>query len=182
MATNNKPNTSSENKSAADTEKEAANAADKQATAEAPKEESVTMTKEHYDALMKAVASVDELKRKIEFVSDKARMERWDATQTKGKSILPVAGISFIDGKPIVGWRTIMNEADFRNNIYYEKQIIEVAYEDQSLQKMDYIDFVRSRRKVSGEVIKKTQVEGDDIWTIRLPDGKEVSTSVTFLN
>lgn len=142
-------------------------------------DDSIVMTKTEYETLM---ASIAEMQKKVEYVSDKARLERWDAKQNTGKSLLPVAGITTIDGKYILGWKTVSNEAEFRNNLYIERQVIEVAFDDQTFQKMDYVDFVRHKVKVSGEVIEKKTVGGEEYWTIRLPDGAEKILGVQFIN
>lgn len=141
----------------------------------------VTMTKEQYDTLME---SMKKLQDKVDYVADKSRLERFNAAQTTNKNMLPIAGVSFIDGKPIVGWRTVMNEAEFKGSLYIEKQVTELTFEDNSVVKMDLLEFYRQRRKESGEVVAKSNLAGveDEIWTIRLADGREVTLAKTFVN
>lgn len=150
---------------------------------EIKKDETVTLTKEQYDSLLE---KMETLQKQMNFVSDKARTERWQASQTTGKSLLPTAGVSKLDGKYIVGWRTIANEAEMRGNIYYENQIIEVTYKDGEAKKMNLIEFYRHKTKVSGEIIKRTKEDFEgaekDILVIRMPDGEEITIDKTFIN
>lgn len=145
--------------------------------------ETISMTKEQYDALMDKMGKMQD---QINYVADKSRTERWEAQQNTGKSLLPVAGVSFLDGKPIVGWMTVANEAEMRGNIYHERQITELTFLDGSKQKMDLVEFYRHKSKVSGEVIsKKKETSGNieaEVWTIKLPDGQEITLDKTFIN
>lgn len=148
-----------------------------QAKTEAPK--MVMMTQEEYAALL---TRMDQLAEKVNYVADKDRVARYDAINKTKTAELPIAGISVIDGRNIIGWKTVFNEAEFRNGQYYENQVIEVMFEDGSKMKLNLVEFYRHRTKVSGEVVKKTQQESGEVWTIRLPDGKEVELGLEFIN
>lgn len=145
------------------------------------KKESVSLTKEQYDNLMERMS---DLQKKVDYVADKDRLERFDAVKNAGKNVLPTVKISTIDDKIVVGWRTISNEAEFRNGIYFERQITEVTFEDQTTQKMDLVEFYRQKKTIPAEITKRS-VDGishNEVLTVRLADGRELNIGLTYVN
>jgi hypothetical protein len=146
---------------------------DKEATPE-----TVTMTKEQYEKMMKTMS---DFATKLDAVADKNRLEQFKE-RNKDNSILPTAGISKVDGKYVIGWKLVSNEAEFRDGKYKELQIVELMYQDGTKQKMDLLDFYRNKVKVSCEITSKSDVDGEKEYTLRTPEGEELSLSIKFLN
>jgi hypothetical protein len=146
-----------------------------------PEAVTVTMSAEEYQTL---IAKITDLSAKVDSVSDKDRLDRFEAKQRIGKTVLPIAGVSSIDGAIIVGWRTVTNEAEFRNGIYFENQIIEVTFRDGSVKKMEYREFSRNKQKISGEIVaRQKDIETDkELITIKFPDGDKVTVGIEFIN
>ena len=145
-----------------------------------PKKETVVVEKDTLNALM---AQIEDLTKKVNAVSDKGRLEKWDAKENAGKSILPTVKINMLDGQKIIGWRTITNEAEDRNGVYYENQVIEVMYQDQSVKKMHTVEFYRYKQQITGEVVSQTIDEnGEKIVKVRLADGEELSINIKYVN
>lgn len=140
--------------------------------------ETVTMTKEQYDTMMKTMS---DFATKLDAVADKNRLDQYKEKNKDG-SILPTAGISKIDDKYVIGWKLISNEAEFRDGKYRELQIVELMYQDGEKQKMDLLDFYRGKVKVSCEITSKTETDGEKFYTLKTPEGEELSLAVKFLN
>ena len=47
---------------------------------------------------------------------------------------------------------------------------------------MDLLDFYRGKVKVSCEITSKTETDGEKFYTLKTPEGEELSLAVKFLN
>jgi len=141
--------------------------------------------------------SLAELKKEIEFlkeqnqslnelllqVADKKQLAIY--YQRHQQKVPPVVKLRTIDGKVIIGWRTIKDEVyqDPVTMRWTEKQIIEVIFEDGKTQQLALMDYVRLYRHIEAKVISTlTDIDGKIAFKVQTNDGREYVIGAEFVN
>ena len=150
-----------------------------------PVEDTITLPKSEFDSVLKKIKDIEEKNDMLESVADKGRVARWQAQHRDFKE--KIVKISTIEGKVVTGWRMIKDEVGKNPNtgLWFEKQIIELHFIDNTKKEYDYADFTRLTHKIKGKVIrdnKFTDADGmHEMLTIDV-DGKEIDIDVRFIN
>ena len=142
---------------------------------EKPKD-TITIPKDTFDRMVK---DIDMLKS----TADSKRMAVYQ-TRHKGEQV-PVVNLREMNGKVIMGWRTVKNDVHFNTakRVWVEDQTIELLFEDGSSDTVSYKDFVNNYQSVSCEQIGSSEEGGDVALKLRRKDnGKEYLVGVKYVN
>ena len=119
----------------------------------------------------------------LKTVADKSRMNKW-MNDNKGEQY-PVVCLRELNGKIIMGWRSIKNEVfqNTRTKGWEENQVIEVIYEDKSTEQMPLKLYVENYRSIACKQIGKMEEGGEVILKlVRKDNDVEYSIDVRFVN
>lgn len=131
--------------------------------------------------LQKTIEDLKKNQDKLMAVADKNRLALYD--QRSQTEIIKTAKMSFLDGKPIVAWKTIKDEVYISQGVYHETQIVELTFDDGTTTQMSLIDSARKMQKQPGEIVSRTRDnEGNEIVRLLLRDGREFNLDIKFLN
>lgn len=120
---------------------------------------------------------------RLEAAASKAGLANWDNKHKAkpGKAV----NVRTFEGKVILGWRTVSNlvEKNPDTKVWTENQIIELIFEDDTTIQIPYITWVNRYAFLAAEVKATTVLEDETIvYTLKLPDGREVKLGQTFVN
>jgi hypothetical protein len=94
--------------------------------------------------------------------------------------------ISTHDGKVVVGWEKVIDTVEKQNNIWVEKQIYRMIFEDGTSIDMPYEEFHRKlqERKIVCDVLSRTvDSDGHEIVKLKRQDnGKTLELDIVFVN
>lgn len=153
---------------------------------EQPKKKMVEIEADDLKAILARLDNVEKDNEMLKYASDKGRLAKYEIMNQK--DIIRTAKISFLkDNKgkqqAVVAWRTVQDDVYLdAHGIYHEDQVIEVTLEDDSKNKLRYIDFARLVEKKEGEIIKKKQTKDGEVFKIQMKDGKEYDLDIKFIN
>jgi len=139
------------------------------------KKETITIEKDTLDKIMQRME-------RLEASADKARLENFDSKQKK--KIGKIVRLRAIDGKIIVGWRTLKDVVEKTpRGVWKEDQQIEVTYEDETTEKFEYVIFIRRYESLLMDVKKEVENEDGSVTFIgETSDGKKHEIKDTFVN
>jgi hypothetical protein len=117
-------------------------------------------------------------------VADKKQLALY--YQRNKDKVPPVVKLRTIDGKVIVGWRTLVDKVD-QDPVtlrWREKQTIEVLYEDGSSQQFALMDYVKLYKHIEADVIStiNDSETGKVVLKTRTRDGREYVIGVEYVN
>jgi len=148
-------------------------------------EDTITIPKSEFDSVLEKIKKMEEGQKMLENVADKGRLARWQSQHRDFKE--KVVRVTIVEGKIVTGWKMIKDEVGKNPNtgLWFEKQIIELHFIDDTIKEYDYADFNRMSQKVPGTVVrdnKFTDADGvHEVLTIDI-DGKEIDIDVRFIN
>lgn len=148
-------------------------------------EDTVTIPKSEFDAVLDKIKGIEEDNKMLKSVADKGRLARWQAQHRDFKE--KIIKVTTIEGKMVNGWKMIKDEVGKNPNtgLWFEKQIIELHFTDDTTREYDYADYTRLTQKVEGKVIrdnKFTDADGiHEMLTVDI-DGKELDIDIRFIN
>lgn len=118
----------------------------------------------------------------LESVADKSRVATFLAKNSRGELIRTASAWKW-KGKFVVATVTEKNESyvDMYGRQVVD-QILKVVFDDSTETEYSYANFMKERELVSGEVIKRASEESGDFWTLKFPDGKQMTFNLLFLN
>jgi hypothetical protein len=106
--------------------------------------------------------------------------------QKHQQKIPPVVKLRVIDGKVIIGWRTLKDEVyqDPVSMRWYEKQIIEVVFEDGTTKQYALMDYVRLYQHIEAKVVSTltNSEDGKISFKVQTDDGREYVIGAEFIN
>jgi len=147
------------------------------------------------EILRKLVDTVESQKQDIDDLkqaADIGRLNRIQAARNQGK-LVKSAKVNTWEGKIVVGWFKVKDDVFFDEaGKLHEDQQIKLVVLDKNEEgdeapietsAMSYRTFSRICQKVEGEVIKESKNQDGQIeFTVHLPDGREVTLPIKFLN
>ncbi len=174
-----------ENKEELNKKEDDANTTTGSATSQAskPKVETIMVNKKVLDQILAKQESQDKEIEMLREVADKSRLYWWE--EKNKKPTTKVVRLTVIEGKIVVGWKTIIDEVfQDTNGIFHEKQVIEIYFEDGTKKSLNYIDFTRLTNKIEVELIKrmKDEEQGTESVTVKTKEGKEYTIGIEFIN
>lgn len=137
------------------------------------------------NAIMGKIKELEESRDMLLQIADKKQLGNY-YQRHKGKIPTRVM-LRTIDDKVILGWRTIQDEVykDPETMRWYEKQRIEVLYEDGKGQEFHLSDYVRKYKQVEAEVRSKITDEETGsvaLKVVRRDNGKEYTIGIAYVN
>jgi len=137
--------------------------------------------KEQIDKLQKSNESLNDL---LLQVADKKQLALY--YQRNKEQIPPEVKLRVIDGKVVIGWRTVKDDVykDPVSMKWVEKQIIEVIFEDGHTKQLAYLDFVRMYQHKKAKVVSTltNSTDGKIALKVQTDDGKEYTLGVEYVN
>lgn len=149
----------------------------KEKTKEEPKKDTVEVSKGLLESLQKKIDMLEQ-------VADKKSLALY---YSRNKAELPkIVRLRMMDGKVIVGWRTVKDEVyeDSVTRRWKEIQIIQLLYEDGETEEMSLTDFVRKYTHISAKVLS-TSVDsetGQEALKVETDTGKIYEIGVQYVN
>lgn len=174
---------------------EAAVAQEATTSASAPTEsaEKVEVKRDTLEALLARVETLEKASQEkdnkismLESVADVNRIARWESQN--GKRIVPKARVTFWEGQPVVGWKTVKDEVRLVGNQVIANQVIKIYTQDPEGNvkeaDLDYVQFQRSCQSSTGEVVSKEDSveDGNTYYSIVMPDGRKIRLDIRFIN
>ncbi len=152
---------------------------------EKPKEETVTLSKTQLDSILQQMEEMKKTNSMLMEISDKKALGRY---YSKNQKALPsVIRLRTIDGKLVVGWRSISNAV--RQNpltaVWSEDQRTEIIFEDGTRKEMTMTGFEQD--KVMIETTKIGEIRNEETGQLALKlrrhdNNQEVVIAVEFVN
>ncbi len=142
-----------------------------------------------------AMKMITDLQDQVKVLTEAADKGRIDHIQNKKKKkISPIVRVSFYNDKLVVAWRMALDEV-YRDGegVWHETQIVEITLDDESKEKLSYIDFHRLLKKKDAEIVERKAAEDPNtpdgvsavIETFKvkiLETGKVVTLDGSFIN
>lgn len=123
----------------------------------------------------------------LKTVSDKGRLAKYEEKQ-RG-SLVTKARVAFWEGVPVLGWTKEVDAVGFtQDGRLTVNQKIRVFLDKLGADKkpesvvVEYLYWVQNTQTTEGEVVAKTETDTGRYWKIRLPDGREVTLDIRFIN
>jgi hypothetical protein len=165
--------------------KEQTNKEKEEKQSEAPEEETVVVSKKQLTDILNKLE-------RLEFATDKGRLEHYDNAQ-KPKELTRVRLNVYEDSvsgspKVVMAWKMIINESGYDTvRGYYERQIIQLTFDDGNTVEIPYTDFTlgKRRKQQQAEILSRSKDEntGFEIFKVRrVDDGKEFEVDSRFIN
>lgn len=147
--------------------------------------ETITVPKMDFEKLVSNVGDLVKDNKMLKSVADKGRLARWESQNRDFKE--KVAKVSTMDGLIVTGWRMVIDEVGKNPNtgLWFEKQIIELHFENDTKKEYNYSEFTRLNQKITGKVIRDNKfTDADGIHEVLTLDieGKEIDIDVRFVN
>ena len=150
-----------------------------------PKDDMVILTREE---LQEMKDSMKALRKEQSVLMQTADKKALALHYQRNKEELPKeVTLRTINGKVIIGWRSMVDEGSFKDsksNNWGEKQVIEVLFEDAETSMMALVDFYRQYRNVVCRVSGESYDENQNLMlkVVRLDNDKEYEVGVQFVN
>ena len=115
-------------------------------------------------------------------VADQTRLGQYYEKHREEKPSRVFLGV--FENKTIVKWRTAIDEVIKDSNAKWsEKQVMELTFDDETTQMVDYRTFVWRTTRVYGEVSsREVKADGSITFNITLEDGRKLSIDSRFVN
>ena len=137
--------------------------------------------KKEIDALKEQNQSLNEL---LLQVADKKQLAIY--YQRHQAKVPPIVKLRTIEGKVIVGWRTVKDDVyqDSQTMRWVEKQIIEIIFEDGKTQQLALMDYVRLYRHIEAKVMSTltNTADGKIAFKVQAENGKEYTVGAEYVN
>ena len=146
-------------------------------------EEMVQIPKAAWEKITEKIATLEETQDVLREAADKGRLDRIERARSQGKLIKTVH-ISTLNGKKVVGWRTIKNTLDYDNRgVPHEEQIVEILYADKSKEEMRMVTRARNTVFVKAEVVEESKdQDGRVSYVVQFEDGEKLKIAEIFVN
>lgn len=142
----------------------------------------VTMSKEAFDALMERLKSVEDTQNLQLTILNKNDSNKIDEMRRAGKLVKSVK-VRKIDGKWIIGWKTLENDVFMQEGRLIERQTLEVFFKDETKKVMNLREWAVTPAFVSCEVTAENKdAEGNLTFKVRSPEGEEFDIGLSFVN
>ena len=119
----------------------------------------------------------------LEQVADKKSLAQF---YSRNKEALPsIVRLRLMNGKVIVGWRTVKDEVyeDPITRKWKEIQIIQLMYEDGKTEEVALMDFVRKYTHMPTKVLSTTtDSAGKEVLKVETDSGKIYTIGVQYIN
>lgn len=154
---------------------------------EEKKVENVTEEKASEKMVYVPKAEFDELKEMVQQIADKNRLDRFN--ESRKKNVRPIYKLSTIEGKIVVGWKTIKDDVsvDPISGRVIAHQIYQFILEDKSTVEVNgYNNFANAQysAQIEAEGLSK-KIDGDSGNTfleLETKDGRKVEINEKFVN
>lgn len=140
------------------------------------------MTKEQFDAIMSRVNTLEEearLRAQADDVHTKGRIEE---LRRQGKLMLNMK-LRSVDGKLVVGWRTLQDDVYFADGKLIEVQKVEIWFQDGEKKELTMRQWATMATYVQCEVLaQSTDADGNKFVKVQTPQGETLDINVNFVN
>lgn len=123
----------------------------------------------------------------LKSISDKGRLARYESKDNQ--NLIRRAKVSFWEGSPVLAWDKVTDEVGFRDGRLQVNQVIRLFLDelDEETQKprtvdLNYLYWAQNVDTQAGEVIEKSESNGNQYWTIQLEDGRKIKLDIRFIN
>lgn len=142
----------------------------------------VTLSSEAFNALMERISSLEETTKVMYDVQDKKALNKIDQMRRDGKLVKDIK-LRVLDGKVVVGWKTLHDEVYFADGKLIENQKVELYLEDKTTKELSMRQWAALPMYQQFEVVKEARSENGQIfYTVRREDGKELEVDITYIN
>jgi hypothetical protein len=156
----------------------------KEVASEANEENKVEVPIDFLETLKADIANLKKDRDMLLSVADKKSLSLF--YQRNQKDLPKEIGIREINGKVIIGWRTLTNEVfEEAPRKWVERQDVEILYQDGSKDQMRMVDFNRLYKKIMCRRVGviKDEASGQTAFKlVRLDTGEEMTIADTFVN
>lgn len=142
----------------------------------------VTLSTEAFNALMTRLSTLEEGHKMLTDVQDKSKLLKLEQMRRDGKLVKDIK-LRVLDGKVVVGWKTLQDEVYFADGKLIENQKVEVFLDDQTVKPLTMRQWASLPAYQAFEVVKESRTENGQIfYTVRREDGKELDIDITYIN
>ena len=121
---------------------------------------------------------LESMQKEIEMLKQVADKKSLAQYYSRNQKELPkVVKLRLMEGKLIVGWRTIQDEVyeDSGTHRWVEKQVVELMYQDGKTEQMPLRDFVRKYTTIESTVLSTiTTQEGNEAVKVQRKDNNDI--------
>jgi len=146
-----------------------------------PQGQEMQELKKRIDELQKSNDSLNEL---LLQVADKKQLAIY--YQRHQQKVPPIVKLRVLDGKVIIGWRTVKDDVyqDPVTMRWTEKQIVEVLFEDGTSKQLALMDYVRLYKHIEAKVMSTLTDTADNkiAFKVQADNGKEYVIGAEFVN
>jgi hypothetical protein len=156
------------------------------------KEKVVMITEKKLAEILKNVeagfaSQIEELKKDNRILYEAADKTLLGKVLNKDKKSMGMSVmLSTLDGKVIVGWRTVVDIVEKNaNGVWQEKQVMEIKLEDDKTVEHPYNKFtdIIAANRINAKVLSRSVDEDENVtYKVKADNGKEYSISATFVN
>jgi hypothetical protein len=116
--------------------------------------------------------------------ADKARVQRYN--DLTAAPITHTYRVRMFKGQAVLGWRSTVDEMyQDGHGVFHERQQVEITTEDGNKFELPFLESERLTKVITTHVATETRMEdGRDvtIFTLRLPDDREIKIDKTYIN
>jgi len=142
----------------------------------------VTLSTEAFNALMARLSTLEEGHKMLTDVQDKSKLLKLEQMRRDGKLVKDIK-LRVLEGKVVVGWKTLQDEVYFADGKLIENQKVEVFLDDQTTKQLSMRQWASLPAYQAFEVVKESRTENGQIfYTVRREDGKELDIDITYIN
>lgn len=154
-------------------------------------EETVVVKASELKQLLQDVKDLKEsnakLNRKVDFVGDKGRLNRFDLKQSENENLIRIVNVRKFDGKVVLGHMLTENRADVVNGIIIEKQTLRLFLESGDEKNPDVKDIPYSEY-YNKSTIEPMEITGEEkgkeghFLKLKNKEGKQYVIGIQFVN
>lgn len=150
---------------------------------EAPRTDpGVTLSTEAFNALMARLSSLEDTTKAMFDVQDKSKLLKIEQMRRDGKLVKDIK-LRVLEGKVVVGWKTVQDEVYFADGKLIENQKVAVYLEDKTQKELSMRQWASLPAYQAFEVVKESRSENGQIfYTVRREDGRELEIDITYIN